>query len=230
MSTCTQGISFKNYRIYRVPEKVDEYDPCAGIEFAPKRGSDELFDVLKAAYPHGKTHRTRVREAVIEFLVKEHLLEDPRTAAQFRSRFLEPHQPLSLQQEVDDPTESVVVLEEHSSSPTLLSWLSGKTNCVAAFDSSFGPRISDSTDKPLPSGAKDPKIHRPKSPSASITQDTLYEDQIPGEMVSVFSISGRKSEKKHHRRPMTEVEIKQYRRARKFGACDLCRTQKRKVR
>lgn len=49
----------------------DSFDPTAAIQFFPAKDSDELFDALRAAYPNTKTHSERMRDAVIDFLVKE---------------------------------------------------------------------------------------------------------------------------------------------------------------
>jgi len=49
-------------------------DPTAPLEFYPPKGSDELHDALKRAYPHLPTLQTRMREAVIEFYHRE---QDP---------------------------------------------------------------------------------------------------------------------------------------------------------
>ena len=52
-------------------EATKSYDPCAGIQFIPPMDTDELFEALKNAFPNGKTHRQRMRQALIEFLVSE---------------------------------------------------------------------------------------------------------------------------------------------------------------
>jgi len=60
------------FKIFRRPITAEEYsDPCAGIEFDPPRDSDALFDVLRFEFPDGLSHRSRMRDAVIEFLVQE---------------------------------------------------------------------------------------------------------------------------------------------------------------
>lgn len=46
-------------------------DPTAPLEFYPPKGSDELHDALKRAYPHLSSLQARMREAVIEFYLRE---------------------------------------------------------------------------------------------------------------------------------------------------------------
>lgn len=53
----------------------DINDPAAPLEFYPPKGSDELHDALKRAYPHLPNLQSRMREAVIEFYLKEQSAE-----------------------------------------------------------------------------------------------------------------------------------------------------------
>ncbi|KAF2403922.1 hypothetical protein EJ06DRAFT_299497 [Trichodelitschia bisporula] len=46
-------------------------DPTASLEFWPAKGSDELFEALKKAYPHLPNQAARMRQAVIDFLLDE---------------------------------------------------------------------------------------------------------------------------------------------------------------
>lgn len=57
--------------VYRNAAPNEPYDPCAAPQFYPPKDSDELFFALKAHYPSVKTHSERMRNAVIEFLLKE---------------------------------------------------------------------------------------------------------------------------------------------------------------
>jgi hypothetical protein len=63
----------KNFRIFRTTDQAD--DALDSFQWEPPKDSDELFMALKAAFPRGKTHRVRMREALIEFLVQECELE-----------------------------------------------------------------------------------------------------------------------------------------------------------
>lgn len=65
--------------LYRAAAGSNEaYDPTT-IQFYPPKDSDELFDALRAAYPSAKTHSDRMRDAVIDFLVKERDTEQAKT-------------------------------------------------------------------------------------------------------------------------------------------------------
>ena len=54
----------------------DINDPTAPLEFFPPKGSDELHDALKRAYPDLPNLQLRMREAVIEFYLEEKNAED----------------------------------------------------------------------------------------------------------------------------------------------------------
>ncbi|KAL1310637.1 hypothetical protein AAFC00_000906 [Neodothiora populina] len=68
-STMSSAPSFMIYRATSM--NGESYDPTASIQFYPPKDSDELFDALRAAYPQSKTHADRMRDAVIDFLLKE---------------------------------------------------------------------------------------------------------------------------------------------------------------
>ena len=59
------------YRIYRRLLQGELPDPTAPLIFSPPKDSDELFDSLRAKYPHLKSHGERMREAETEFLLHE---------------------------------------------------------------------------------------------------------------------------------------------------------------
>ena len=65
-----------DYIIYR-DSPPGQFDPTAPLDFYPPKGSDELFDALRAKFPHLTTHSARMRQAVIEFLVDETPLYNP---------------------------------------------------------------------------------------------------------------------------------------------------------
>jgi hypothetical protein len=60
--------SARNFYITRVGEPGD---PTAPLEFYPPKGSDELYEALKEAYPHHGNLQARMREAVMEFYLNE---------------------------------------------------------------------------------------------------------------------------------------------------------------
>jgi hypothetical protein len=63
------------YFIYRDTPVGQTYDPAAQPVFFPPKDSDELFDALRTAFPHLKTHSERMREAMIKFLLEEQQAE-----------------------------------------------------------------------------------------------------------------------------------------------------------
>jgi len=70
-STPAQMAPTLSFFLYRAPTSGDSFDPTAAIQFWPAKDSDELFDALRLAYPGVKTHSERMRNAVIDFLMKE---------------------------------------------------------------------------------------------------------------------------------------------------------------
>ena len=59
----------KGYRISRKPDQPD--DSLDSFEWQPPKESDELYEALKGAFPKGTTHRYRMRDALIDFLLQE---------------------------------------------------------------------------------------------------------------------------------------------------------------
>ncbi|KAM3425329.1 hypothetical protein BST61_g7276 [Cercospora zeina] len=59
------------YVIYRDLQPGEPFDPTSALLFFPPKGSDELFDALRLAFPHLKTHSERMRDAIIQFLLDE---------------------------------------------------------------------------------------------------------------------------------------------------------------
>ncbi|KAE9974699.1 hypothetical protein BLS_002944 [Venturia inaequalis] len=58
-----------SFRVWRKSDQADE--ALESFEWDPPKDSDDLFEALKTAYPKGKTHRSRMRKALIEFLIQE---------------------------------------------------------------------------------------------------------------------------------------------------------------
>ncbi|KXT08939.1 hypothetical protein AC579_9526 [Pseudocercospora musae] len=59
------------YFVYRDIPAGEPFDPTSPLLFFPPKGSDELFDALRVAFPHLKTHSERMRDAIINFLLDE---------------------------------------------------------------------------------------------------------------------------------------------------------------
>lgn len=69
------------YIIYRSTPQGELFDPTAAPHFFPPKDSDELFDALRAKYPHVRTHSERMRDAIIEFLMEERLADQIMSAS-----------------------------------------------------------------------------------------------------------------------------------------------------
>ncbi|KAF7188645.1 hypothetical protein HII31_10307 [Pseudocercospora fuligena] len=67
------------YFVYRDIPAGEPFDPTSPLLFFPPKGSDELFDALRIAFPHLKTHSERMRDAIIKFLLEER--QDEQTQA-----------------------------------------------------------------------------------------------------------------------------------------------------
>lgn len=59
----------RGYRISRKPDQLD--DSLDSFEWQPPKESDELYEALKSVFPKGTTHRYRMRDALIDFLLQE---------------------------------------------------------------------------------------------------------------------------------------------------------------
>lgn len=61
----------RQYYISRPCDENGDIDYTAALLFNPPKDSDELYEALKDAFPAVKTHKERVREAVIHFHLQE---------------------------------------------------------------------------------------------------------------------------------------------------------------
>ncbi|KAK4503624.1 hypothetical protein PRZ48_004539 [Zasmidium cellare] len=59
------------YVVYRDTPAGEPFDPTSPLLFFPPKGSDELFDALRIAFPNVKTHSERMRDAMIQYLLQE---------------------------------------------------------------------------------------------------------------------------------------------------------------
>jgi hypothetical protein len=71
MSNNLSASPVPTYIIYREVAEGQLYDATAPLAFYPAKDSDELFDALRAKFPHLKSHSDRMRDATIEFLLQE---------------------------------------------------------------------------------------------------------------------------------------------------------------
>ena len=176
-------------------------DPTAALIFNPPKDSDELYEALKVAFPHVNTHKGRMREAVIDFYVKER--ENDR---------LQPLAPRPQSFSSVSPMENWINLPTTGYLPSPESSMeSGWPSPTQTFDYSSGS-TSQSQSPPM---------------AQSISEETTKDIK---DMTGVFTLNGQSPVKVHKRRCMTDQEKKKYRRKRLEGACADCKKRKRKVR
>ncbi|KAF2169230.1 hypothetical protein M409DRAFT_52500 [Zasmidium cellare ATCC 36951] len=66
-----QNTDVPTYVVYRDTPAGEPFDPTSPLLFFPPKGSDELFDALRIAFPNVKTHSERMRDAMIQYLLQE---------------------------------------------------------------------------------------------------------------------------------------------------------------
>jgi hypothetical protein len=201
MSTNLSASPVPTYIIYRDVADGQLYDATAPLAFYPAKDSDELFDALRAKFPHLKSHSDRMRDATIEFLLQER-------EAESLSANVSPAMPTLYDSMTDNspwqqswPSVSMTTL----SSPEM-------TNLATpSFDYSPQPQI--------------PHMMRQQSSAA-----TPSDAQTPAldSMTSVFSLSTTKQPQQRVRRKMTPDEKADYRKRRIVKACESCSKRKRK--
>lgn len=200
------NVNMPTYIIYRDSPVGQPFDATAPLAFFPPKDSDELFDALRAEFPHLKTHSERMREATIAFLVQER--NDEQSPAAMNT-------PLTA--------------ETTDTSPWLASFPS-----MSADSSSFSspdvlnlatPSFSNSpqTQHSQPQMSRQPSMAGTAAPST--TTPPALEN-----MTGVFSLSDSTQLKQRVRRKMTESEKAEYRKRRIVKACEKCSKRKRKVR
>jgi hypothetical protein len=75
----------QGFFITRVAAPGEPLDMCAPLEFWPPKGSDALHEALKVAYPNEANLSSRMRQAVIDFLLTEQQSEKQEEYQQFQS-------------------------------------------------------------------------------------------------------------------------------------------------
>lgn len=190
------------YIIYRDVPAGQLYDPTAPLAFFPPKDSDELFDALRAKFPHLKSHSERMRDATIEFLLEERHAES-------LSATVSPAMP-SLYDSMAD------------TSPWQQSWPSASMTTLSS---------PDMTNLATPAFGDSPKPQIPQLARQQSYAATPSETQTPAidQMTSVFSLSTSEQPKQRVRRKMTEAEKVEYRKRRIVKACEKCSKRKRKV-
>jgi hypothetical protein len=192
----------QGYCIYRDVPEGQLYDPTATLAFFPPKDSDELFDALRAKFPHLKSHSERMRDATIEFLLQER-------DAEALSANVSPAMP-SL---YDSMAET---------SPWQQSWPSVSMTTLSS---------PEMTNFATPAFGNSPKPQIPHLMRSQSSTATPSDAQTPAldSMTSVFSLSTTEQPKQRVRRKMTDLEKVEYRKRRIVKACDACSKRKRKV-
>lgn len=200
-ATCT---STPAYVVYRDISNGEPSDPTSPLLFFPPKGSDELFDALRTAFPHLKSHSERMRDAIIQFLLEERQEELLRTS----------------------PAQTM-----DGTAPTTTTWLSASSSSSSSSSASTSVLSSpDLLDFATPSSlATSPQTLLPQlTRTASVAASSQASPPSLDQMTGVFSLSAESQPKQRMRRKMTEAEKVEYRKRRIVKACDKCAKRKRK--
>ncbi|KAK3657804.1 hypothetical protein LTR56_002183 [Elasticomyces elasticus] len=201
-------IAMPAYFIYRDTPPGQPYDPAAPPVYFPPRDSDELFDALRMAFPHVKSHTERMRDAMIKFLLEE------RDAEQLQN---------SINTFPD--TTSATPSEWQQSWPSMSS--SGTGSSTFSSPELFDLATPTFGMSPMP---QVPQLSRQYSSAPSVAATSNGEGSPPAleGMTGVFSVSTTDQPKQRIRRKMTEAEKAEYRKRRIVKACEKCSKRKRK--
>ena len=197
-------IPMPSYFIYRDTAEGQCVDPTAPLVFWPPKDSDELFDALRAKYPHLRTHSERMREVVIEFLLEE-------------------------QQVPQLPTEELST-PQMTNSTTTSPWQASMQSMSSGSSTWSSPEIFDLA-TPTFGNSPQPQTQQLSRQLSTATTATIPNNPTPPaleNMTGVFSLSDSTQPKQRVRRKMTEAEKVEYRKRRIVKACDKCAKRKRK--
>lgn len=196
-----------SYIVYRDIAPGEPFDPTSPLLFFPPKGSDELFDALRVAFPNVKTHAERMRDAIIKYLLEERHDE---------------------QLQLPQPSPAMTLNDVPAAWPTLTpetSLSSGSTSMFSSPDMLNFETPASFTHSPQPQApAQAPQMTRQASVTTSADQSPPSLDQMTG----VFSLSTSAQPKQRIRRKMTEAEKVEYRKRRIVKACSKCAARKRK--
>lgn len=196
-----------SYIVYRDIAPGEPFDPTSPLLFFPPKGSDELFDALRIAFPNVKTHSERMRDAIIKYLLEERQDE---------------------QLQLPQPSPAMTLNEVPAAWPTLTpetSLSSGSNSMFSSPDLLSFETPASFTHSPQPQApAQVPQMTRQASVTTSTDQSPPSLDQMTG----VFSLSTSAQPKQRIRRKMTEAEKVEYRKRRIVKACSKCAARKRK--
>lgn len=196
-----------SYIVYRDIAPGEPFDPTSPLLFFPPKGSDELFDALRIAFPNVKTHSERMRDAIIKYLLEERQDE---------------------QLQLPQPSPAMTLNDIPAAWPTLTpetSLSSGSNSMFSSPDLLNFETPASFTHSPQPQAPPQaPQMTRQASVTTSTDQSPPSLDQMTG----VFSLSTSAQPKQRIRRKMTEAEKVEYRKRRIVKACGKCAARKRK--
>lgn len=206
----------KGFKLSRKSAQAnDPYDPYSGIEFSPDKDSDELFECLKRSFPAGKTHKERMKLALMGFIINEHKEMNPR--------------PLNLPT-TKGASESLARSSHSNSNPKALSRTIGKIS--QSRNSQSAPHqavstITAATARPTYAAV----LKGEQSVKASINpREISSATPSLAAMTDVWRASDGAQLNPRRKKPMTAQERIEYQITRVKGACVNCKKKKRKVR
>jgi hypothetical protein len=205
----------RKFTLRRNPALAESsFDPCAGIEFSPEPGSDELFEALKQAFPRGKNHRARMREAVIDFLIAERETERSRSQSPEIVRSSKPPSNEQCSERTSVGKQAPAILSSKRQETILMS---EQTLAVPQ------PAEASTANSDNHAAAKRPFHVEQAQPGAGNAKIAINELTIIWSSVDGLVRNPRS------KRVMTKQDLEQYRLRRALGACKVCKSQKRRV-
>ncbi|KAF2458475.1 hypothetical protein BDY21DRAFT_370718 [Lineolata rhizophorae] len=220
----------RGYRIYRT--SYESHDPTANLRFEPDQDSDELFEALKRAFPNGKKHKARMRDALIQFLIEEQEQERcsesaPSTA--FSSAFIQSTSTTIATEAAYVPFPAPE-WSRPQGTPRSFSQDSGGHSEVHPTATSMSPPTTAVSHPPFTTlAAPWPESSVPPAAEGVMSAPAPPQPEPKGlkHMTSTWSISSAQV-RENKRRKMTERERSEYRVKRAQGACKVCKKGKRK--
>lgn len=230
-------------------QRSDPADPTSALDFNPPKGSDELHEALKAAFPHLSTLQSRMRQAVIEFyLLEQQIAQEQEFLADFsplvtNQQIMADVSPIASNHDSPDFSYSLI------SFPSAENSFSGSPDQIfntpfTTTDNSFpstpnfsinnSPELLDFSLTSLPNDMSSlfpvSSINSQASPSVTVFETTPASTTVPtqDELTSVWALPSRPDAKVHKRRCMTAAEKQAYKAKRLAGACETCKRRRRK--
>ena len=192
----------------------DPYDPYSGIEFSPDKDSDELFECLKRSFPAGKTHKERMKLALMDFIINEQKEKNPR--------------PLNIPAS-KGASESLARSSHSDSNPKALPRTIGNISQSRNSQSAQHQKVSTITAASArPTYAAVLKGEQPVKASINHKEISSATPSLAA-MTDVWRASNGAQLNPRRKKPMTAQERIEYRITRVKGACVSCKKKKRKA-